>query len=88
MILFYNFSFPDHDQSDLTVQISQNIQAFRQCLSFDLNQIFTSVFLTFYGLQQSYGLGLGLQFQQSVNIHSLSCGNMVDHDTVLNRFYI
>ena len=84
MILFYNFSFPDHDQSDLTVQVSQNIQAFRQCLSFDLNQIFASVFLTFYGLQQGYGLSLGLQFQQPVDVHSLSCGDMIDNHAILN----
>ena len=47
MILFYNFSFPDHDQRDLTVQISQNIQTFRHCLTLDLDQVFASVFFTF-----------------------------------------
>ena len=46
MILFCNFSVPDHDQGDLAVQIPQNIQSFRQGLSFGLDQILAAVFLT------------------------------------------
>lgn len=48
MILFYDFSVTDHDQGDLAVQISQNVQALRQGLSLDLDQILAAVFLTFY----------------------------------------
>ena len=88
MVFFYDFSIPDHDQGDLAVQISQNIQPFRQGLSLNLDQILAAVFLTFFRLLYSYGLGLGLQFQQSVNVHSLACGNVVDHDTILNGFYV
>ena len=51
MVFFYDFSIPDHDQGDLAVQISQNIQPFRQDLSLNLDQILAAVFLTFYRLQ-------------------------------------
>lgn len=47
MILFCNFSVPDHDQCDLTVQISQNIQPLRQRLALNLDQILAAVFLAF-----------------------------------------
>ena len=88
MILFCNFSVPDHDQCDLTVQISQNIQPLRQRLALNLDQILAAVFLAFHRLQQCYRLRLGVQFQQSLDVHSLSRRNMIDHNTILNGFYV